>query len=1046
MYIHTSAFVDICKHMFIHICRHDTPSAIGFTYICMGVRVCVAFYGTNDVSVHCAGDNNTILLELSTNTPIFAACRPTFTLTGLTGSVEVVNSTTLNLISSTAGVSANSTAQMEGSVYWEQSTGLMQFGVHSDIGSHPWPHLVASPSSITLQFTLTNQEQFQSAPTLGFSVQYTKAAIDGGSWDFAADFQDWNMSGDFGNNDTHLWQTKHGRDIFETNVDERRPMFIRRASFIESRIAQSYPWPSAANKITVNIKLNMDLLSSCKPMIYISKLDGACVQTSQVQLNGADADKFSSVNQSMGFATWSAVHYDGVYLPFQTLKVRPAASTNIYSPPSVLSNTEYTFEFDIVNPVFGQDGPPIRIELFTNHTTWTPALTSVLMTQNETGKPVGSYFKIGDSKALEIYPPEFIAKTVRQSNPFPGMYNNITITLAANVDLVYPASITISGWKIATLVDSLVKTQPENEGHDLAPLGPIALFNAESLVGDCPFSAADEYNCVHGPGYLKANPDSVSTGYGYFNDRYGRVVLNVGPDVIRAGTYFSFRFQFRNPNCDHEPLAPCVRANRILTNKCNSTVIPRASMQKDTVGITGVNLPTLGDTALAAKAGDAQPMLIRRPVITSAVIAQSTIHPCAENTITMTITTNVPLVVGVGHTITVSGLRGFKEGVPVPMAGPPTGNITVANTDAIFDSRGTWDLEHGILIVTLVQDSTAGFGHVFSVDLTNPASQQDCAQVTLNISTFCFNNTFSFTTPNVSNGDAKLSNQGSCGNFSSSLLSPGTPPTSFAGHAADVENGKCPLMVVHPVLHVKYINQSSQFPCTANTIQVPPSPCLSSSFCCYLGAHLRSRSFHYHNPLFPLLVVVLLITFLSLQVVLASNVPLRLCAPLLTISGLGGTMTNQSNAFAVSVLQPALSSIEGNWSGSDGTLHLDVSAVITDASCSVFTMTFELKNQRTPRGAANVSLEVNGKYSFNIQNSVLTSPSSRHEWYTSLDGMGRELHVPLSPSAITWTDPLFVKVRVYVNHTCVGLSHARVWVCACVRACVRVCVCVHACV
>jgi len=36
----------------------------------------------------------------------------------------------------------------------------------------------------------------------------------------------------------------------------------------------------------------------------------------------------------------------------------------------------------------------------------------------------------------------------------------------------------------------------------------------------------------------------------------------------------------------------------------------------------------------------------------------------------------------------------------------------------------------------------------------------------------------------------------------------------------------------------------------------PPSPHLSSSFCCCWEAHLRSRSFHYHNHLFPLLVVV----------------------------------------------------------------------------------------------------------------------------------------------------------------------------------------------
>ena len=34
-----------------------------------------------------------------------------------------------------------------------------------------------------------------------------------------------------------------------------------------------------------------------------------------------------------------------------------------------------------------------------------------------------------------------------------------------------------------------------------------------------------------------------------------------------------------------------------------------------------------------------------------------------------------------------------------------------------------------------------------------------------------------------------------------------------------------------------------------STLPPPPSPRLSSSFCCCWGAYLRSRSFHYHNQL-----------------------------------------------------------------------------------------------------------------------------------------------------------------------------------------------------
>jgi len=42
-----------------------------------------------------------------------------------------------------------------------------------------------------------------------------------------------------------------------------------------------------------------------------------------------------------------------------------------------------------------------------------------------------------------------------------------------------------------------------------------------------------------------------------------------------------------------------------------------------------------------------------------------------------------------------------------------------------------------------------------------------------------------------------------------------------------------------------------------STLPPVPSPRLSSSFCCCWGAHLRSRSLHCHNHLFPLLVIVL---------------------------------------------------------------------------------------------------------------------------------------------------------------------------------------------
>jgi hypothetical protein len=473
-------------------------------------------------------DNNTILVEFTTNTPIFAACRPTFILTGLTGSIRMSNSTLLSLSGATTGIAANSTAETVGAVFWEQSSGEMRFGLNADIGTTPSAGLGLATVKVSFTFTLANQEKYQDAPRVEFAVKYNTGAI-GGSWSFGSHEQVWSVARS-GVNKDHLWITKHGRDIYlqKDSAVERQPLFIRRGTFLQRRIFQDYPWPSSANTLTVYLKFNMDLLLSCRPIIHISKLKGACIQGSRVDLVDKDAPRFSDVNYSASSATWNEVN--------ETLMVRPADSADPFAPPSLLSDTEYTFSFDIVNPVHGQDGPQVTVELFliSNRT------DSQLMTQNISGQPPGGYFKMGDAKALKVYPPEFFVKTVRQSNPFPGMYNNITISLAANVDLSFPASITIAGLKILTLPDSEVPAQSVNVNHSLAPLGRIALFQSNLL--SCPASAG--YQCLSGTSYLKAISDDLAPGYGYFNDKHGRVVLNLG-DTIIAGNYFSFSFQIR---------------------------------------------------------------------------------------------------------------------------------------------------------------------------------------------------------------------------------------------------------------------------------------------------------------------------------------------------------------------------------------------------------------------------------------------------------------------------------------------------------------------
>ena len=94
----------------------------------------------------------------------------------------------------------------------------------------------------------------------------------------------------------------------------------------------------------------------------------------------------------------------------------------------------------------------------------------------------------------------------------------------------------------------------------------------------------------------------------------------------------------------------------------------------------------------------------------------------------------------------------------------------------------------------------------------------------------------------------------------------------FLGHhdsTSNLKSGRVPVPSVGSFLAQEYVlfreplrymsHQNSTFALftSLSTLTLFTSHLLSSFFCCCWGAHLRSRSFHYHNHLFPLLVVVL---------------------------------------------------------------------------------------------------------------------------------------------------------------------------------------------
>ena len=571
------------------------------------------------------------------------------------------------------------------------------------------------------------------------------------------------------------------------------------------------------------------------------------------------------------------------------------------------------------------------------------------------------------------------------------MINTITVSLAANVDLLYPAAVTISGFHI----DEAIKTLPELNGQLLAPLGPLSLTDATAdgtsvqapTVG-CQLPSvgvADGYACSHGKQYFKASSADANVNFGMYDDEYGRLVLNLGADLL-AGNHIVFQFQLRNPYCGQVAVRPCVRANRILTNRCHPANIPRALMTVEEISTADMLMPTISsdltvpytlDVASAsnlspdarasigskvvvpaALPGEALPLFTRAPKILVANIGQATGYPCATNRISVTVVTSVPLVAAVNITVTITGLKGRKinqdgsVGTAVPMAGPASGSIPIVDPTNVFASSASWNLEQGELVLKVVADSVAGKKYVIGFDLTNPSKEQECAQVFLKISTFCFGQAIAI----FSNASSLA--EGDCGSFSTSNLQQGVPPLGFGGTPQNVPNGACPLRVVKAKLHTHFVNQSSQYPCTDNLIRV----------------------------------------------ILSSNVPLRTCNAQVTIRGLADTMTNSTEALPVSISAPASSSTVGNWTHGGGVLQLDSSTVVPTSACEVFSFTFTLKNQQTPRSKATVFVEMDGILGFRIASKELTVPSTLNSWYAGLPGITSAS----LPAVQSWRDPLVV--------------------------------------
>jgi len=190
---------------------------------------------------------NTIAVTLTTNVPLYFACTPKITLSGLTSS----SSDSLSDITSVVLVDAGSTSVTAES--WTRETGTLILAPNGYV-----------PQNFAVRFTLINPSYHQNAPGMTVGIQYS------GAYDFVSNFPACTGC---------------------TSPDY--PMKIRNA-VISSSIIQSSPFPCDQNTITVTVSADVTLQARCDPQITLQGLSGSATGDGNIDVTVDDGSTTST--------------------------------------------------------------------------------------------------------------------------------------------------------------------------------------------------------------------------------------------------------------------------------------------------------------------------------------------------------------------------------------------------------------------------------------------------------------------------------------------------------------------------------------------------------------------------------------------------------------------------------------------------------------------------------------------------------------------------------------------------------------------------------
>jgi hypothetical protein len=545
------------------------------------------------------------------------------------------------------------------------------------------------------------------------------------------------------------------------------------ASFTLKTISQSTPQPGCENTITLGIKTSIPLSYTEQAAIVIDFADSLEIGAAdgEIGLGGADADK----NRFYGSAPATNTAKGVWTRDTKTLTLNVASA-------GVLACQEYSVTITVVNPL-QVPSPAAGSVLQEAQAVTIRALGTVDGTAGRVVviQPTPMVLGNGDAAPMRVHKPTFVQKTVVHSSPYPGAPNTIKVSFSTNTNL--------------------------------GPGSLIAIHNVEGAI------AASGDMALAGENDVTNRFESLAgtTAKGTWHDCQKALILKVQTALECTGAVYVVSFDVQNPIQPQLCAEVMINATGIskdsnvfgdaltsITND-NGERVPAVwngvKMQADKSNPPAYIYGALGE--------DACPMTVWPAAFLVKDIGQGTAHPCALNTITVTISTNVPLY---------------------PVVQYP-GRAAAIMTDIILSRVKRATQDSGTTSIALQTQQ---------VDPSNaPASNTDLftdLAGVVNKASWSVNAYEATITLRRRKGGADCCVPGPSGNvytFSFNVYNPALPqdptnPVSISATGIPIQvsamrhdiNKLRPMYVKAAVLVTKRIQQSSAFPCASNTISV----------------------------------------------------------------------------------------------------------------------------------------------------------------------------------------------------------------------------------